>query len=58
MVGYGQGEQRYSLRERVAHLESVVQELAKRLDLQSANPSSRVYPIRSEDDSGLMLLEY
>ncbi|KAI2791299.1 hypothetical protein POX_c04156 [Penicillium oxalicum] len=40
VVGYGQGEQRYSLRERVAHLESVVQELAKRLDLQSANPSS------------------
>lgn len=27
-----QGDQRYSLRERVAHLENIVQDLAKRLD--------------------------
>ncbi|KAF7718896.1 Fungal Zn(2)-Cys(6) binuclear cluster domain-containing protein [Penicillium ucsense] len=37
VAGYGQAEQRYSLRERVAHLESVVQELAKRVDQQSAD---------------------
>lgn len=30
------GEQRYSLRERVAQLENVVQDLARRLDQQSA----------------------
>lgn len=35
-----QGDQRYSLRERVAHLENVVQDLAKRLDQQSMNASS------------------
>ncbi|KAJ5574946.1 hypothetical protein N7450_008845 [Penicillium hetheringtonii] len=37
-----QGDQRYSLRERVAHLENVVQDLAKRLDQQSMNASSPV----------------
>ena len=35
-----QGDQRYSLRERVAHLENVVQDLAKRLDQQSMTASS------------------
>jgi hypothetical protein len=30
-----QGDQRYSLRERVAHLENIVQDLAKRLDAKS-----------------------
>ncbi|KAJ5082581.1 hypothetical protein N7532_011624 [Penicillium argentinense] len=38
--GSGQGEQRYSLRERVAHLENVVQGLVKRLDQQSTASSS------------------
>ncbi|KAJ6120601.1 hypothetical protein N7523_004881 [Penicillium sp. IBT 18751x] len=33
--GAAQGDQRYSLRERVAHLENVVQDLAKRIDKTS-----------------------
>ncbi|KAJ5391608.1 hypothetical protein N7509_007098 [Penicillium cosmopolitanum] len=38
--GSEQGEQRYSLRERVAQLENVVQDLVKRLDQQSTTVSS------------------
>lgn len=38
--GAGHGEQRYSLRERVAHLENIVQGLTKRLDQQSTAASS------------------
>lgn len=35
--GSQQGEQPYSLRERVAHLENIVQDLAKRLDQRDSN---------------------
>ncbi|KAJ5682338.1 hypothetical protein N7462_005503 [Penicillium macrosclerotiorum] len=43
-TGSGQGDQRYSLRERVAHLENVVQDLAKRLDQQTAAVPSAEAP--------------
>lgn len=47
--GSTQGEQRYSLRERVAHLETVVQELAKRLDQQDAKTTPCESMIASRD---------
>lgn len=41
--GSAQGEQRYSLRERVAHLENTVQDLVRRLDERSATNSPCKY---------------
>ncbi|OOQ82470.1 hypothetical protein PEBR_38902 [Penicillium brasilianum] len=55
--GSTQGDQRYSLRERVAHLEAVVQGLSKRLDQQSSHetpsrnlPQAEVTPPATESD--------